>query len=276
MLLPLLAPRAIGVATGAAPEPPKVDAVQASAANERPAGPLFTERPAQLIKVALGDTLDSLAGTFHVDPATLRWANDIRDVSQPRIGAQLIVPPERGALVRVPRTEAPSRFAVELGLDPRVILDYNTLADDTPLPEGRYIQVPRAVAPSSALDNNIVVPEGRGIPGVPSTQMAGPHDGDGYPYGQCTYYVTLRRHVTWGGDAGTWLGAAHAAGRPIGHTPVAGAIAVMWGSWFGHVAFVEHVNPDGSFVVSEWNVRGWATYDERTLSNVPPMIGFIY
>jgi surface antigen len=276
VLLPLLAPRAIGAAAGTAPQLPKLDALQASAAIERPVGPLFTERPAQLIKVVLGETLENLATTFHVDAATLRWANDVRDLSEPPIGSRLIVPPQRGALVRVPRTEAPSRLAVELGLDPRVLLDYNVLPDDTPLPEGSYIQVPRAVAPENALSNAFVVPEGRGIPGVPSNQMAGPHDGDGYPYGQCTYYVTLRRHVTWGGDAGAWLSVAHAAGRPIGHTPVAGAIAVMWGSWFGHVAFVERVNPDGTFVVSEWNVRGWAVYDERTLSNAPSIIGFIY
>jgi surface antigen len=276
VLLPLLAPRAIGAASGGAPQLPRLDAVQASAAIERPAGPLFTEPPAQLVRVVLGETLESLAATFHVDAATLRWANDVRDLSEPRAGAQLIVPPQRGVLVRVPRTEPPSRLAVELGLYPRVILDYNALLDDTPLPEGSYIQVPQAIAPESALSNAVVVPEDRGIPGVPSDQMAGPHDVDSFPYGQCTYYVTLRRHVTWGGNAGGWLDAAHAAGRPIGHVPVAGAIAVTWGSWFGHVAFVERVNPDGSFVVSEWNVRGWAVYDQRTLSNALPVIGFIY
>jgi surface antigen len=276
VLLPLLAPRAIGAATGAAPQLPRLDAVQASAAIERPAGPLFTERPAQLIKVAHGDTLESLAATFRIDSATLRWANLLPDLSQPRMGAQLIVPPQDGALVRAPRTEPPSRLAVDLGLDPRVLLDYNPLPDDTPLPEGSYVQVPRAVAPENALDNTAVVPQSPGIPGVPSNQMAGPHEADGFPYGQCTYYVAMRRHVTWAGDAGGWLGAAHTAGRPIGHIPVAGAIAVMWGSWVGHVAFVERVNPNGTFVVSEWNVRGWATYDERMLVNGAPVVGFIY
>jgi surface antigen len=272
--LPLLAPRAIGAAPGAAALPPVDSGVQVSAAIERQAGPLFTERPAQVIRVAPGDTLAGLATTFHVDAATLRWANDVKDVSEPAVGTRLIVPPQSGALVRLPRTESPSRFAADEGLDPRVVLDYNTLADDSPLRAGTYLQVPRTVATAAALDNTIVVPEAPGVPAVPSTQKATGHDD--FPYGQCTYYVATRRNVTWAGNGGAWYAAARAAGRPVGHTPVVGAIAVMWGSWYGHVAYVERVNPDGSFVVSEWNVAGWAVYDQRTLTNSPLIIGFIY
>jgi len=58
---------------------------------------------------------------------------------------------------------------------------------------------------------------------------------------------------------------------------VQGAIVVMWGSWVGHVAYVEKVNPDGSFLISEMNVRGVGVRDQRTVTvSSIDLIGFIY
>ena len=262
--------------TGAQAALPPVDpGVQVSASIERHPGPLFTERPAQVIRVAPGDTLEKLATTFRVSAATLRWANAIHDVQEPVAGTRLIVPPSDGALVRVARSEAPSRIAAEVGVDPRVILDYNALSDDSPLAAGSWVQVPRAVAPAGALDNTVVVPSAPFQPMIPSTQHSNGHD-NAFPYGQCTYYVASRRHVTWAGNGGAWYTAARAAGRPVGRIPVVGAAAVMWGSWYGHVAYVEKVNPDGSFVVSEMNVVGLGVVDQRTLTMTPMVIGFVY
>jgi len=52
---------------------------------------------------------------------------------------------------------------------------------------------------------------------------------------------------------------------------------VTWESWVGHVAYVESVNADGSFVVSEMNYKGWGIIDTRLLHTKDvPMIGFIY
>ena len=276
-VLPLVAPRALHAATASAPPPIAVDgAVQASAVLERdPAGPMYTERPAQTIRVARGDTLETLAATFHSDAAAMRWANGVVDVSQPAAGTSLLVPPGAGSLVRIERSASPSRLAAQLGLDPRVILDYNTLRSDDVLPVGRWLQVPRVIAPRAALSSDIVVPDANGQPRVPSTQAA--HGHNLFPYGQCTYYVATRRNVTWGGDAWTWYNNGRAAGRPVGQVPVVGAVMVSWDSWVGHVAYVEKVAPDGTFTVSEWNVRGWATYDERVITpGRTNIIGFVY
>lgn len=274
--LPLLAPRALSAATpGRAPVTSAVDgAVQASAILERRATPPFTERPAQSIVTAAGDTLESLAAAFHSDAAAMRWANGLHDLDQPRPATRLLVPPGAGALVRVTRQERLTDVATRLNVDPRVLLDYNVIPDDGPLPPGRWLQVPKAAAPSGSLDSAAVVPAEGGVPSVASAQNS--HGVDRFPYGQCTYYVATRRNVTWGGDAWTWFDNARAAGRPTGQVPVAGAIAVTWGSWIGHVGYVERVNPDGSFVVSEMNVMGWAVYDQRTLRPESGIIGFIY
>lgn len=66
-------------------------------------------------------------------------------------------------------------------------------------------------------------------------------------------------------------------GFRTGSTPEPGAVMVTWESWVGHVAYVESVNADGSFVVSEMNYRGWGVLSTRTLrTKSVPLIGFVY
>lgn len=256
------------------------DVVQSGASMERSLlAPGIIERPAQTIIVHPGDTLEQLAIAFHADAAAIRWANGIPDVGEPAPGTTLLIPPGRGALVEVLPGERPSHLAARLGIDPRTLLDYNALHSDTSLPGGSYLQVPRVDATRGMLESDEVVPARPGVPSiprVPSTQMArGPNPE--FPWGQCTYYVATRRMVTWSGNAGVWYIAARRAGRPEGLVPVQGAIAVFATGWLGHVAYVERVNTDGSFVVSEWNVRGLGVWDERTLTvRGSALVGFIY
>ena len=90
----------------------------------------------------------------------------------------------------------------------------------------------------------------------------------------CTDYVHAKRpDVAIYGNAGyNWISSAQAAGKSTGSTPKAGAVAVM----DGHVAYVESVNKDGSYVVSEmgWNYQA-GNYNKRTVQ--PGAFGgFIY
>lgn len=90
----------------------------------------------------------------------------------------------------------------------------------------------------------------------------------------CTDYVHSRRpDVPVYGNAGyNWVSAAQAQGKATGATPQAGAVAVT----NGHVAYVNSVNADGTYNVSEmgWNYRA-GNYNERTVS--PGTFGaFIY
>jgi surface antigen len=90
----------------------------------------------------------------------------------------------------------------------------------------------------------------------------------------CTDYVHSKRpDVAIYGNAGyNWIGAAQSAGKSTGSAPQAGAVAVM----DGHVAYVESVNGDGSYVVSEmgWNYQA-GNYNQRTVQ--PGSFGsFIY
>ncbi len=101
---------------------------------------------------------------------------------------------------------------------------------------------------------------------------------DHFPWGWCTWYVAQRRDVPWSGDARTWFASAQAAGWRTGQTPAPGAMMVTNESyWYGHVAYVERVDGDGSWVVSEMNYQMWGAVDLRTvLPGKVPLIGFIY
>lgn len=81
----------------------------------------------------------------------------------------------------------------------------------------------------------------------------------------CTDYVHSRRaDVPIYGNAGySWISAAQAQGKSTGTVAQAGAVAVT----NGHVAYVESVNTDGSYVVSEmgWNYQA-GNYNKRTVS----------
>jgi LysM repeat protein len=256
--------------------PRNFDDIMVSAVIERPpVSALVVVRPAQTVVVSAGQTVQKLASMYHSDTSAIRWANRL-DPDQALIpGKTVLVPPGAGALVKVLPNETPGAFATRLRLDPSIVLDYNSLTSNSPLAAGTFLQVPLQAAPVGALIASRFVVAEPGIPGVPSS-----HGSDTYPYGQCTWYVANRRDVTWSGNAITWWW--NAAGiRPEGHVPVQGAIVVIRTGWVGHVAYVEHVNDDGSFMVAEMNYwangGGWGRVDHRTLSAQDgSIVGFIY
>jgi surface antigen len=103
---------------------------------------------------------------------------------------------------------------------------------------------------------------------------------DNFPWGQCTWYVASLRDVTWGGDAWKWLIAAAALGKREGIIPRVGAIVVFGPgngySPLGHVAYVESVVSSTSFIVDEANVDGLGIVDQRLISSLTDVEGFIY
>ncbi len=108
--------------------------------------------------------------------------------------------------------------------------------------------------------------------------------GNGFSYGYCTWWVAQRRYIPWRGNAVQWWWNARPFGYAEGPTPRVGAVMVMGVSGTspqGHVAYVESVRPDGSFVVSEmnwWGVPGgdWNRVDYRTVTSMAGILGFIY
>jgi surface antigen len=232
--------------------------------------------PIKTVVVAPGQTLATLSATYHVPESSIQWGNQLPAFVIPNVGATLLIPPGPGALVQVRPNETPTAFAARVHLDPAVILDYNALKNNAPMLAGSYLQVPLSRAPAGALIASYFVDADNGVPSVPPQNPL--HDG--FPYGQCTYYVATRRAVNWSGNAINWWNAARGK-RPEGHLPIQGAIVVFNIGWVGHVAYVEHVNLDGTFEISEMNYHadggGWGRVDDRTISaSDPSIVGFIY
>ncbi|AWQ35561.1 TPA: amidase domain-containing protein [Staphylococcus aureus] len=99
-----------------------------------------------------------------------------------------------------------------------------------------------------------------------------------YPHGQCTWYV-YNRMKQFGtsisgdlGDAHNWNNRAQYRDYQVSHTPKRHAAVVFEAGQFGadqhygHVAFVEKVNSDGSIVISESNVKGLGIISHRTIN----------
>lgn len=98
-----------------------------------------------------------------------------------------------------------------------------------------------------------------------------------YPHGQCTWYVYNRMpqfDKTISGDLGdarNWNNRAerkgyHVSSKPKAHTAVVFEAGQQGAdSIYGHVAFVEKVNNDGSIVISESNVQGLGVISYRTI-----------
>ena len=70
--------------------------------------------------------------------------------------------------------------------------------------------------------------------------------------------------------------------KETGSTPKAGAIISFAGdshgtpAKYGHVAFVEKIYPDESFLISETNVNGNSNYTFRKLSGVDSSMSLAY
>lgn len=118
------------------------------------------------------------------------------------------------------------------------------------------------------------------------TALASGGNSAGYAFGYCTWWASHKRAIPWHGLAYQWWSMARAYGFAEGSTPRVGAIMVMAAgaagasAGSGHVAYVEAVNADGSFLISEMNWYGagggWGKVDYRTITSMAGILGFIY
>lgn len=96
---------------------------------------------------------------------------------------------------------------------------------------------------------------------TPSSNTGGSTASDAnlYDWGQCTWHVFNRRAAigkgisTYWWNANNWDNAAARDGYRIDSNPTVGSIAQSDAGYYGHVAFVERVNSNGSILVSEMN-----------------------
>ncbi len=214
-----------------------------------------------------GDTIQSVAGRYGLTVDTLRWANNIADVTTVVQGQRLLVPPVNGILVKVQSDTQLSGLAIQYHVKVQDIIDFNLLRNPDHLKAGTMLMLPDGVGPAH----------------YTITYSTAPVTGSGgkFPYGYCTWWVAHRRYIPWNGDAWQWWYNAQQFHFAEGQVPMVGAVMVQgisWASPVGHVAYVESVNADGSFTVSEMNYGGWGRVDYRTIRSTAglDLLGFIY
>ena len=133
-----------------------------------------------------------------------------------------------------------------------------------------------STAAASTQTSSYTYTTGGGFPAVDPSFRASLNGGY---FGQCTYYV-FNRMAQVGtpighsmmGNAAEWPSYARSYGYSVSNSPSAGSAIVFQQGLagadptYGHVAFVEAVNADGSLYISEMNVRGLNVISYRTIS----------
>jgi surface antigen len=215
-----------------------------------------------------------VAAAFGLTDQSIRWANDLTsDTLSP--GQSIWVPAVNGVVYTVKAGDTAQTIASKYQSNANQIIAEN---DDelTGVQAGQIIVVPGGILPANEQPG--AVQATTNTASTSSTEGfafgTGPvFGGDGYAFGYCTYWAAMRRAQigdpvpnNWG-NASTWADGAEAMGLLVNHTPSYGAIMQTSGGYGGegHVAFVESVNSDGSWTISEMNYAGWDVVDNRTL-----------
>jgi LysM repeat protein len=237
--------------------------------------------------VAAGDNLKMIAAKFHVSVSQIRWSNtNLISSDVVATGDHIVIPPVPGIVVTTKGSDSLQSLATKYKSDVQTILDFNRLRSPK-LAAGTVLVIPGGVGgvfPPPPAPFKALVQSGTTGGASPSHSVIlgcclGPYPATGFPAGWCTYYVATKRNVTWRGDAGFWYQNAAAAGYAVGSKPKVGAIMVTWESYLGHVAYVESVNADGSWTVSEMNFVGFDVISTRTIKPGQlgsRLVGFIY
>ena len=211
-----------------------------------------------------GEDADTIADKFGITSDQVRWSNGLKTINV-AAGTVLYIPSTPGIVYTVKDDDTISSIVDKYGSNASEIIALNDL-EVSGISEGMRIIIkggslpeterPEYVAPvvrtytytytylgSTAMRENITT--------------VGYFYNLGGPYGagQCTQWAWYKRQDLPSnlGNAASWAYNAAAMGYVVDRTPSAGAIFQTGGGWYGHVGYVEAVNPDGSIVVSEMN-----------------------
>ncbi|MHB8508037.1 MAG: LysM peptidoglycan-binding domain-containing protein [Candidatus Dormibacteria bacterium] len=230
--------------------------------------------------VQSGDVLGAIAAKFSLRLDSVRQSNDLGNPDALQIGQELLIPPTNGVLVRVAAGDTVQSLADRYHVEAGAVIEYNMLRNPQNLDAGSLIMLPDGTGLLAAEQTQVTSPSpppaSRGA--TRGSTSASGSSYNHFPFGQCTFWVASRRNIPWNGNAWEWFGQAQRAGYSTGTSPRVGAIMVTWENRvYGHVAVVEAVRPDGSWVVSEMNYQGFGIVDRRAIRpGQVPLIGFIY
>jgi surface antigen len=205
-----------------------------------------------------GDTVASVASKFNVTSESIQWSNNLSG-NNVATNVKLMIPPVNGIVYTVQSGDTVDSLASKYRANRDQIVAYND-AEIGGIQVGEQILIPNGSQPAPVVASRITASA--------TTAIYGSYNG--YDYGFCTWYVANRRAAIGRpvpsnlGNANTWAILAGSMGFATGSTPQVGATAVKHAAAPGHVAFVEQVNNDGSFWISEMNSYGQVSMGDST------------
>ena len=229
-----------------------------------------------------GDTVESIAASHNLMPDTIKWANNlVSDGLTP--GKSLVIPPVDGVVYTVKSGDTPDSVAKTYATNKDRIVSFNDL-EISGMQPGARIVIPGGVLPTDQRPGyqaptgpTTLVNYGDGVdPGYRVNSGIGSASaGNRYAWGNCTWYAYERRQQlgmpvgSFWGNANTWAYYARQDDYLVNRTPSAGAVLVDTAGYFGHVAVVESVAPNGDITISEMNnyaYGGFGVVDRRVIS----------
>lgn len=94
-----------------------------------------------------GDTLGSIAQSFHISADTIRWANDLPVKSTIKVGQELVILPFTGIKYVVKKGDTLSAITVKYGGDKNEVMNINGLEDEKTIKPGDTLLIPDGEIP---------------------------------------------------------------------------------------------------------------------------------
>ncbi len=246
-----------------------------------------------------GDTLGGIAAKFGVSTQTIIWNNNLNG-GYANPGQELKILPVDGILVTATTDDTlpdiaakynPQRYNTDKKIRDAAassllekIISYNGLESAEDIDGGQLIIVPGGAITEAPKPKPLPKPTPKPAPSNNGASDAVTSIGSGYdgishtfPKGYCTWYVSTRMKITFGGNAKNWLANAKASGYITGKDPAPHAAVVTTDSRrYGHVAYVEEIT-DAAILVSEMNFEKFNKVDQRWIPKYSKTIrGYIY
>ncbi|UBH08451.1 LysM peptidoglycan-binding domain-containing protein [Macrococcus armenti] len=270
--------------------------ISGSASNTRPVVVQSNNRPASqsgsTYKVVAGDSLSLIANRYNTSVNEIMRLNNLNGYlifpgQRLKVSGTTVSAPSRVTTVpnsgnrstsvhTVQSGEYLSLIANRYGITVAQLKSWNGLTSDIIYPNQRLTVKAGTTQTTTQVQTNV----SRSPVTTVVTNNVSPvfYHSNLYDLGQCTWHVFNKRAAigkgisTYWWHARNWANGAIKDGYTVNRTPAYGAIAQTSDGYYGHVAFVERVNADGTVLVSEMNyatapgVIGYRTLNQWQLS----------
>lgn len=241
------------------------------------------KREITVYKTIQEEPIQQIAEKFGITAQTVKWTNNLKEDTV-EAGKELRILPIDGIVYKIKSGDKLSDIAGKYQASLERIISYNSLEDENSIKENQEIVIPGGILPENERPDYVApvqtsyqtsygVSSANSFASTVITSNYNAKAGNAYAWGNCTWYVyNMRPDIgSFWGNASSWAISARAAGYRVDNVPAVGSIA-QWNpyasghSGYGHVAYVEAVNSDGTITISEMNVRGLGVTSRRTIS----------